>query len=54
MVEKEIENIFFYLVRSFILSIFQSGFNLGMAGGMPGMPNMGAILNNPAMMQMVC
>ncbi|KAL4236025.1 hypothetical protein ACF0H5_004412 [Mactra antiquata] len=30
----------------------QSGFNMGMAGGLPGMPNMGAILNNPAMMQM--
>lgn len=29
----------------------QSGFNMGM-GGMPGMPNLGSMLNNPAMMQM--
>lgn len=30
---------------------FQSGFNFGLGGG-GGMPGIGALLNNPAMMQM--
>jgi len=33
--------------------MFQSGFNMGLGGGgAGGMPGLGSLLNNPAMMQM--
>ncbi|XP_052256795.1 small glutamine-rich tetratricopeptide repeat-containing protein beta-like isoform X2 [Dreissena polymorpha] len=33
-------------------SAANAGFGMGLGGGMPGMPGIGALLNNPAMMQM--